>query len=131
MANPLTRRRRHSAYLAQFRRCYYCGLPMWEDDLESFCRDHNVNLSQAQQLQCTAEHLHALQDGGRNTADNIVAACLHCNLSRHSGNQNPNSSEYSQFVREELRKGSWHCPDLLTAFGALLAGHNSQGQVAS
>lgn len=130
MANTLARRR-HSAYLVQLGRCYYCGLPMWEDDLESFCRARKIEHCHAERLRCTAEHLHARQDGGLDTVENIVAACIHCNHSRHSGNQNPNPGEYSRFVREELRRGSWHCPDLLTAFGALLAGHNRHGQVAS
>jgi 5-methylcytosine-specific restriction endonuclease McrA len=32
---------------------------------------------------CTAEHLVARMDGGRDTRDNIVAACRRCNAARH------------------------------------------------
>ena len=129
MANPLAVHR-HSAYLAQQGRCYYCGLPMWEDDLESFCRDHNINPSQAQLLQCTAEHLHARQDGGLDTADNIVAACLRCNRSRHVGKRNPSPCDYAQLVRKALRNGAWHRKSLMRAFEALMTCRNSQGQAA-
>ena len=136
MANWLTlarrrARRRHSAYLAQLGHCYYCGLPMWEKDLESFCRAHKIERSQAEWLQCTAEHLLARRDDGPDTAANIVAACIHFNHSRHRLNKNPSPSDYSRFVREELRKGRWHCADLLTAFGALLVGHDRRGEATS
>jgi len=126
---PLARRRHH-AYLAQLGRCYYCGLPMWEDDLESFCRARKIERSQAERLRCTAEHLIPRRDAGPNSGDNIVAACIHCNHTRHLGNQNPSPSQYSQFVREELREGRWHCADLLKAFGAPVAGCQRQGQAA-
>ena len=130
MANPLAVRR-HSAYLAQQGRCYYCGLPMWEDDLESFCRAHGLKPSQAQSLQCTAEHLLARQDGGRDTADNIVAACYRCNQRRHRRREAPEPSVYLHLVLKQLRAGRWHPPTLLTVFKALLPDHNHQVQSAS
>lgn len=125
MANLLAHHR-HSAYLAQLGRCYYCGLPMWNGDLESFCQARKVKSSQAKWLQCTAEHLQARRDDGPDTAANIVAACLRCNLMRHRGHQNPSPSVYAQQVRQKLRNGNWHCAPLLTAFGALLAGQDRQ-----
>ena len=131
MANLLARRR-HSAYLAQLGQCYYCGLPMWKnDDLESFCQAHGLKPSQALSLQCTAEHLEARQDGGLDTAQNIVAACLSCNQRRHKRKKAPTPSAYLQLVRKRVRDGRWHCSPLLTAFGTLLVGHDSQGQASS
>ncbi|HRI90359.1 MAG TPA: HNH endonuclease [Accumulibacter sp.] len=105
---------------------------MWQDDLDSFSRAHNITPSQAKWLKCTAEHLEARQDGGLDTAANIVAACLRCNRMRHLGKRNPSPSVYAQQVRKEIRKGRWHCAPLLTAFGALLAGgHDSRGEATS
>ncbi|MEN5206681.1 HNH endonuclease [Stenotrophomonas terrae] len=34
-------------------------------------------------LRCTAEHLVSQQDGGKNVAGNIAAACWLCNTRRH------------------------------------------------
>ena len=130
MANKLTRYR-HSAYLVQMGRCYYCGLPMWEDDLDAFCRAHNITPSQAQPLKCTAEHLIARQDGGLDTAQNIVAACWSCNRRRHSRKKALAPSAYLFLVRKRVRDGRWHCAPLLKTFGALLIGHNSQVNACS
>jgi len=48
-STPLVRNRK-TAYLAQLGRCYYCGLPMWENDLDAFCRTHKIKPTQAQPL---------------------------------------------------------------------------------
>src|SRR5471030_1611979 len=95
MAIKLVRRRR-SAYATQSGRCYYCDLPMWENNIESFARSHDIKLSQAQSLQCTAEHLQAKKDGGNDTAQNIVAACLCCNSRRHRRKQAPDPNALSE-----------------------------------
>lgn len=50
---------RQSAYTAQSGRYFYCGLPMWQQDPESFALSHGISLLQAKALQCTAEHLKA------------------------------------------------------------------------
>lgn len=130
MAKPLARYRHH-AYLAQQGRCYYCGLPMWQDDLDSFSRAHNIKPSQAKPLKCTAEHLEARQDGGLDTAQNIVAACWSCNQRRHKRKKAPAPDAYLDLVQERVRKGRWHCAPLLTAFGVRLAGHDTRGEATS
>lgn len=56
---------------------------MWESDPESFARHHGISSATAKRFQCTAEHLVARQDGGKDTAANIVAACAYCNHGRH------------------------------------------------
>lgn len=101
-------RHRHQAYIAQSGRCYYCGEHMWEDDIESFSKSYRLSRRQARLVQCTAEHLHARQDGGTNTRDNIVAACKYCNQRRHKRKNPPPPETYRQFVRSRVQKGKWH-----------------------
>jgi hypothetical protein len=61
-------RHRQSAYIRQSRRCFYCQYPMWENNLESFAQAHNISTAQAKRLKCTAEHLKARKDGGKDAA---------------------------------------------------------------
>jgi len=76
-------RYRSAAFAAQDGRCYYCSQPMWHKDPEGFCAQYNLTSGDVRFLQCTAEHLRARKDGGRDTAENIAAACLWCNRGRH------------------------------------------------
>lgn len=101
-------RHRHSSYIAQSGICYYCGFPLWENDLNSFAKSHKISVTKAVYLQCTAEHLHARQDGGDNSKQNIVAACLRCNLTRHKLKPAPSPDSYRIFVQKRVRKGMWH-----------------------
>jgi len=68
---------RARAFEEQQGRCFYCGFSIWNEDAESFA-------SSATQFRCTAEHLIARKDGGKNTRANIVAACHLCNKRRHA-----------------------------------------------
>lgn len=56
---------RSTAFERQKGRCFYCDDPMWRGALEPFTHLHRITLGQAHQLQCTAEHLVARQDGGK------------------------------------------------------------------
>jgi 5-methylcytosine-specific restriction endonuclease McrA len=107
-------RNRHSAYLAQSGLCHYCGFPMWETNLTDFSLSHNIKPSIAKHLQCTAEHLDARKDGGKNSRQNIVAACIYCNLRRHRINKAPNPNAYRQLVRRRVNNGRWHPKAILT-----------------
>lgn len=78
-------RLRRQAYKRQHGLCIYCCCPMWEVDCPQFARAYGLTADLARGLQCTAEHLHARRDGGRNVKANIAAACLRCNLGRHAG----------------------------------------------
>lgn len=78
-----TQNLRFRAFNRQAGCCFYCGRPMWIDDVRSFSRQFGISLKQARVRQCTAEHLKARCDGGSCRRDNIVAACLHCNRRRH------------------------------------------------
>jgi len=60
---------RQRAWLAQKKRCYWCGTEMAEDEV-------------------TADHLHPLFLGGETHPGNIVAACKPCNNGRHSAETN-------------------------------------------
>lgn len=64
-------------------RCYYCDAPMW------FPTPGELSLRSraSHAYQCTAEHLLARQDGGKDVASNVVAACDLCNLRRHKASQ--------------------------------------------
>ena len=108
MASKLAHHRK-SAFIAQSHRCFYCGFPMWESDCKSFAQAHKISLSQAKLLKCTAEHLEARRDGGKDAAKNIVAACQWCNQRRHKRKQAPSPGAYQRLVKQRLSKGRWHC----------------------
>lgn len=105
-------RHRKSAYIAQSGRCYYCGSPMWDSNLESFSQAHNIKSSQAKWLKCTAEHLEARKDGGNDKAQNVVAACLFCNRTRHRRKEDLNPVAYRKLVQKRVRNGRWLCKSL-------------------
>lgn len=106
-ANKLAKLRHH-AFLKQNGHCYYCGYPMWEGNPEAFARQAGLSLLQAKRFQCTAEHLQARQDGGRDVEENIVAACQFCNQHRHRIRPAPDPNRYQLIVRSKLDIGRWH-----------------------
>lgn len=83
---------------------------MWEGDLTEFCQSHGLSLRQAKYLQCTAEHLLAQQDGGKNSPENIAAACQWCTQRRHLGRRNkaPDPLQYKQRIQQLINRGHWH-----------------------
>ena len=87
MTNSLVMHR-HAAFLRQNTRCWYCTCPMWEADPADFAMAVGTTRKQARLLQCTAEHLVAKCEGGKDVATNIVAACRYCNVGRHKA-KNP------------------------------------------
>lgn len=70
---------RLKAYRKQKHQCFYCELPMWTENPTQFAESHKLSARQANELRCTAEHLLARRDGGKDTSQNIVAACTWCN----------------------------------------------------
>ena len=89
-------------------RCWYCGFPIWTADSAAFASQFAISARQAMHFQCTAEHLVARQDGGRDEPGNVVAACIHCNRTRHRKKQPPNAGAYRIEVEARVRKGLWH-----------------------
>ncbi len=108
-------RLRSQAFVRQQGRCCYCGVSMWIEDPRLFAEAHGITLAQARPLECTAEHLLARQDGGRDSETNIAAACQWCNMRRHRGRkQAPSPEQYQTFVRNRLAQRRWHHPWVLT-----------------
>ena len=105
---------RRKKMLAQGGRCFYCGLPMWDEALDPClpvtCRAAGL----PKILRCTAEHLHPRSEGGANTADNIVAACLFCNNSRHRRKRPLSPEAHRAHVQQRMAAGRW----LAAQFGA-------------
>jgi 5-methylcytosine-specific restriction endonuclease McrA len=83
---------------------------MWTNDLPSFAQQFGLTIKQAKHHQCTAEHLKARQDGGKDTRDNLVAACRYCNSNRHKRKNVPAPEQYRHFVQSRIAKRRWHGP---------------------
>gem|GEM_PF-308648 len=99
---------RIKAFNLQQGRCIYCELPMWSDDPEAFAKKYKITIKQAKPFQCTAEHLKAKQDGGKDAESNIVAACFYCNQKRHKCKSPKDPISYKQYVTNRLEKGKWN-----------------------
>ncbi|MTH66630.1 restriction endonuclease [Paracoccus sp. DK608] len=102
------KRIRRRKMMAQGGRCYYCGLQMWDDAAEtaSFQRNNHTKRT-PRALRCTAEHLHARSDGGRDTDENIVAACWYCNNQRHRRKCPHSPEEHRVYVQKRMAAGRW------------------------
>ena len=116
MPYKLTRRLivyRSQAFARQSGRCYYCGVLMCLADPVAFGREHGLTRRQVSTVKCTAEHLLARRDGGGDDIENIVAACLICNLRRHQRPQPLEPQQYQHLVVRRVRGGRWHEPAVL------------------
>ena len=91
-----TRRSSQIAFNCQDGKCYYCGLRMWM---------HGA--SGPTELLCTAEHLIARNEGGNQALSNIVAACWHCNQTRHKRKNPPPRESYQAEVQRRIARGGW------------------------
>ena len=98
---------REAAFRQQSGGCYYCALPMFRSDV-----DNNIlktaRPSLVYRLACTAEHLVAAAEGGRDSAENIVAACRYCNHTRHKAKKPLPHGAYKEYVLRRMRAGRWH-----------------------
>lgn len=104
-------RYRSSAFERQHGKCWYCDMPMHQGEIEHFAIVHGVSRKQARWLRCTAEHLVARSDGGADTMENVVAACLWCNSRRHYGRSEnaPSPDAYRTRIRKLMtQQGRWH-----------------------
>jgi 5-methylcytosine-specific restriction endonuclease McrA len=106
MPSKLAKIRQH-AYSQQQYRCYYCEHLMWADNPIEFVRTYRVSIAAARLFQCTAEHLVPTSCGGRDSMENIVAACLFCNRTRHRAKKPLKPSEYRGKVRARVSRGRW------------------------
>jgi len=108
MASYLSKR--NTAFICQSRRCFYCGYRMWLSDPEQFAASAGLSLKQTSRLRCTAEHLLARCEGGKDGPENIVAACLSCNRRRHARRKAMAPFEYKALVLRRVNSGRWHGP---------------------
>ncbi len=100
-------RSRERAFQSQCGKCFYCGAPMWlrtPVELAAQC----LSKRQAARLKCTAEHLVPRSEGGSDCSANIVAACAHCNGTRHKRKVPPLPEAYRVEVRKRVARGYWH-----------------------
>lgn len=96
---------RLQAFNNQHGRCWYCGVRMWHNDPAEL---PGVSQQAARLLKCTAEHLTARCDRGKDVAENVVAACAHCNHTRHMRKNPPTPEAYLADIRKRLARGGWH-----------------------
>jgi len=107
-SNSRIRILRRAAAERQEWNCYYCSFPMWEGDPAVFKTRYSLTSREVRRFRCTAEHLKARCDGGRDIEENIVAACHYCNRTRHSKKRPKDADSYASFVRSRIEKGRWH-----------------------
>jgi hypothetical protein len=81
---------------------------MWIDDCASFAAKYRISKLVAKGLQCTAEHLQARRDGGKDVAPNIAAACKRCNVGRHHRKDDVSPDRFRALVKRRLMRGKWH-----------------------
>ena len=96
------------AFERQNGRCYYCGAPLWCEKIAEFAAKFGISLRQANQFQCTAEHLVARQDGGCDASKNIVAACWFCNSRRHRRTSDLSPDAFKKLVSQRIKQFKWH-----------------------
>lgn len=123
----LLEKSRLAAFRRQGGRCFYCGLPVWLYDLEAFRARYPLSAKQVASRRCTAEHLLPKEDGGKDGADNIVAACALCNSRRHKREHARSPEEHRRHVLSRVRRGKW-LPGVMTA--ALASSTPRETQVA-
>lgn len=108
---------RRTKMLAQEGRCYYCGLPMWDEALNDCPAAEYRSSRRPKTLRCTAEHLLPRSEGGVDTPENIVAACLFCNQRRHRAKCPRSPEAHRTHVRRRMAAGRWLAAQVATGSG--------------
>lgn len=106
MPKNLSHLRSQAASIQSFR-CYYCRLPIWAGDPTRFIQQFGLTERQAKFFQCTAEHLKAQCEGGKDTKANVAAACWHCNQTRHRTTKPLEPAEFQRRAQRCVGKGGW------------------------
>lgn len=117
-------KRRERRWIEQHGLCHYCRQPMWTgaNGRQAFAEAFRVSERFAAAFQCTAEHLKPRGEGGTDRAENIVAACRFCNVTRHRRARPLAPEAYALHVRRRLGKGHW------LRLPGLAAGHAGRDQ---
>ncbi|WP_343231446.1 HNH endonuclease [Xanthomonas euvesicatoria] len=104
MSNKRLKSLRTSAFHVQTGRCFYCGLPMWLASPAEL----GLKPTKARAFQCSAEHLVAQQDGGKDEPGNVVAAHTRCNQGRHKRRgPAPSPDAFRVLVQRRQAVGRW------------------------
>lgn len=98
---------RKKKMIAQEGKCYYCNLPMWDNVSVTAQSLQCGAKAPLKALRCTAEHLQPRSEGGMNTVENIVAACLYCNSSRHRRKLPLSPTMHRRHVQKRMAEGRW------------------------
>jgi hypothetical protein len=80
---------------------------MWLGKKDAFAQKHSLSSKDAERFRCTAEHLIARSENGKDTKDNIVAACAFCNMNRHRRKKPPVPARYKEDIQNRIKKGKW------------------------
>ncbi|WP_416347129.1 HNH endonuclease signature motif containing protein [Devosia sp.] len=72
-----------------------------------YCGCAMLPASDKSSSRCTAEHLRARCDGGKDVLENVVAACWLCNNRRHRRKVPPAPEDYKRLVRNRISRGRW------------------------
>ena len=109
MSKQLVKLRLNAATRQNYR-CHYCNTVMCMDvgAIKDFAQSQKITTKQAKRLVCTAEHLIARQDGGKDNQENIVAACAFCNHTRHKRRQCADAERFKADVIRRLQKHKWN-----------------------
>ena len=92
------------AFKAQGGLCYYCDLLMWQ----SSPKELGLKAGNGAAYRCTAEHLIAKQDGGRDARENVVAAHARCNHLRHRRKGPARSpQDHRTLIQRRIKLGRW------------------------
>ena len=80
---------------------------MWNKSPEELAVRYQVPTSKVKPLKCTAEHLEARQDGGRDSKSNVVAACYFCNSHSHKAKTPKDPSKFREKEQLRMAKSAW------------------------
>lgn len=108
MPNKTLINSRVKAFKQQQGLCIYCESHMWDRDPQKFSEQNHINPKAIRYFQCTAEHLHARQDGGGDHRSNIVAACAFCNHKRHARKKPLEPLAFKNLVTKRRLQGKWN-----------------------
>jgi len=117
---------RQQSFERQGGRCCYCSVRMWVATPSELPQVPSERA--ALSLKCTAEHLRARSEGGRDVANNIAAACWHCNWTRHRRKRPPAPDKYREEVIRRVRRGAWHS-SWVFSYGLLNVAESPQATV--
>lgn len=118
---------RQSAFEQQQGVCYYCKQPVWLGEPDRFAAKYRLTPKQLAQSRCTAEHLQARKDGGRDEPLNIVAACAFCNRRRHTRAKPLSPDRFKRLVARRVQRGRWHGQEVLRKFACSTASPRNPG----